>query len=375
VSCERRFWTRGRQTRKSSFIRREFDSRAPAEFLGNSNPRFDGETNPTTCPYPRRLIVGLVGIALLLAILLRLRILPRPENQKSGKFPEQLVYVRSADDLVDTGVLFTSPRQPSKPLAIIWVHGWGANFYTPSYVGIGRALAERGFPTISVNTRMHDIGNVEKYTLLGKRVRGGGYWGVTSEDARDIAAWIDYAEQLGYSRVILVGHSAGWASVARYQADSQDHRVAGLVFASPGVGYSAESDDAQLLAQARKLVDEGAGDDLLRLPHRSFPSFVSASTYLDTVNTPREYKDFFGTKGPDAAVTRITCPVLAFFGSKDDIRGEKDLALLTSSVRRLPRGPATVDTAMIANGNHEYVGEEAQVSEKIVHWIEAELPK
>src|SRR5882724_2838345 len=84
--------------------------------------------------------------------------------------------------------------------------GWGANFYTPSHVGIGRELAERGFPTISVNTRMHDIGNVEKYTLLGKRVRGGGYWGVTSEDTRDIAAWIGYAEQLGYSRVILVGH-------------------------------------------------------------------------------------------------------------------------------------------------------------------------
>ena len=323
----------------------------------------------------RTLIVGLVGIALLLAILLRLRILPRPENQKPGKFPEQLVYVRSADDLVDTGVLFTSPRQPSKPPAIIWIHGWGANFYTPSYVGIGRALAERGFPTISVNTRMHDIGNVEKYTLLGKRVRGGGYWGVTSEDARDIAAWIDYAEQLGYFRVILVGHSAGWSSVARYQADSQDRRVAGLVFASPGVGYSAEPDDPQLLAQARKLVDEGAGDDLLRLPHRSFPSFVSAATYLDSVNSPSEYKDFFGTKIPDAAITRVTCPVLAFFGSKDDIGGEKDLALLTSSVRRLPHGPATVDTAMIANGNHEYVGEEAQVAEKIAHWVEAELPK
>src|SRR5258707_8179624 len=125
----------------------------------------------------RTRIVGLVGIALLLAILLRLRILPRPENQKPGKFPEQLVYVRSADDLVDTGVLFTSARLPSRPLAIIWVHGWGANFYTSSYVGIGRALAERGFPTISVNTRMHDIGNGENYTLLGKEYAVAGIGG------------------------------------------------------------------------------------------------------------------------------------------------------------------------------------------------------
>lgn len=323
----------------------------------------------------KQLVLGAVCAILiaLAAFFLGLRMNFHPENQKPGKFPEQLVYVRSADDVVDGGVLFTSTGSPSKPLAIIWVHGWGANFYTPSYVGIGRALAERGFPTISVNTRMHDIGNVEKYTLLGKRVRGGGYWGITSEDERDIAAWIDYAQQLGYSRIVLVGHSAGWASVAHYQADSQDRRVAGVVFASPGIGYSPQPDDPQLLAQAKKLVDEGAGDDLIRLPNRAYPSFVSAATQLDVANTPRQYKDFFGTQTPDAAITRVTCPVLAFYGSKDDIGGENDLALLTSSVRRLAHGPDRVDTAMIARGNHEYVGEETQVAQVITRWIQTEV--
>ena len=322
----------------------------------------------------RQLALGAVGVILVAvaAFFFGLRLNFHPENQKPGKFPEQLVYVRAADDVVDGGVLFTSPSSPPKPLAIIWVHGWGANFYLPSYVGIGRELAARGFPTISVNTRMHDIGNVEKYTLLGKRVRGGGYWGVTSEAARDIAAWIDYAQQLGYGRIVLVGHSAGWASVAHYQADSQDRRVAGVVFASPGVGYF-EPDAPQLLAQAKKLVDEGSGDDLIRLPNRAYPSFVSAATQLDLANTPRQYKDFFGTQTPDAAVTRVACPVLAFYGSKDDIGGEKDLALLTYSVRRLAHGPARVDTAMIANGNHEYVEEEGQVAQVITRWIETEV--
>jgi pimeloyl-ACP methyl ester carboxylesterase len=312
----------------------------------------------------------LVGVA---AFVAGLKVHVHPEDQKPGSFPEQLVFVRSLDDVVSGGVLFTCPKQLSKPLAIVWVHGWGASFYSPSYVGIGRALAERGFSTISDNTRMHDIGNVEKNTLLGKRVRGGGYWGLTSEDARDIAAWIGYAERLGYGRVVLVGHSAGWASVGRYQADSEDHRVAGLVFASPGVGYSAQPDDPQSLAQAKKLVDEGAGEELLRLPHRSFPSFVSAATYLDSTITPREYKDFFGTQICNAAVMRVTCPILAFFGSKSDIGGEKDLNLLTSSVRRLPRGPSKVDTTMIVDGDHEYVGEEAHVAQTIAQWAETQV--
>jgi hypothetical protein len=103
-----------------------------------------------------------------------------------------------------------SERHWAKPIAIIWVHGWGANFYYPTYVGIGRELAAHGCTTISVNTRMHDIGNVEKYSAAGKRVRGGGYWGVTSQDA------------LGFGKVALVGHSAGWASVGRYQAETGD---------------------------------------------------------------------------------------------------------------------------------------------------------
>jgi len=325
----------------------------------------------------KRLLFGLLGVILLAvgAFLFGVKAGFHPGNPKPGKFPEQLVFVRSADDVVNAGVMFAIPKQSSKPLAIIWVHGWGANFYTPSYVGIGRALAERGFTTISVNTRMHDIGNVEKYTLLGKRVRGGGVWGVTSEDARDIAAWISFAGQVGYSRVILVGHSAGWASVGRYQADTDDKRVAGLVFASPAVGYSAQVDDPKLLAQAKKLVEDGLGEDLLRLPRRSFPSFISAATYVDMLTSPREYRDFFGTQTPNPAVTRVTCPILAFFGSKDDIGGEKDLALLRSSVQRLSRGPRRVSTAMIANGNHEYAGEEAQVAQTIAHWAQTELLK
>lgn len=299
----------------------------------------------------------------------------RPENLNPGQFPEELVFVRSTDDVVSGGVMFASPSQASKRLAIIWVHGWGANFYSPSYVGIGRELAKRGFTTVSVNTRMHDIGNVEKYTTLGKRVRGGGYWGVTSEDARDIAAWIGLAERMGYSRVALVGHSAGWASVARYQADAADQRVAGLVFASGFVGFSAQADDPDLLAQARVLVDNGAGEDLLRLPGRSFPSFISAATHLDMVTTPLEYKDFFGTEILNPAVTRVWCPILAFYGSSNDIGGEKELNLLKSSAQRLSRGPRKVDTTMIANGGHEYVGEEAQVAETIARWAEAELLK
>ena len=95
----------------------------------------------------KQLALGAVGAILiaLAAFFLGLRMNFHPENQKPGKFPEQLVYVRSADDVVGGGILFTSTSSPSKPLAIIWVHGWGANFYTQATLELGGSWRSEGF--------------------------------------------------------------------------------------------------------------------------------------------------------------------------------------------------------------------------------------
>lgn len=299
----------------------------------------------------------------------------RPENQLPGKFPEEIVFARSSDDVVNAGVWFTPPKQSAKPLAVIWVHGWGTNFYSPTYVGIGRRLAALAFTAISVNTRMHDIGNVEKHGSDGKRVRGGGYWGVTGHDARDISAWVDLAARAGFERVVLVGHSAGWASVGRYQVESADPRVAGLVLAS-GMTVAAQPNDPELVARARKLVAAGNGEDIMRLPNRSFPFFISAATYLDMEEPPPEFKDFFGVgQSKTPAVVRLKIPILAFFGTRGDVGGEQELQDLRAAVQRLGSAAPKVTTAMIDGGDHMYLGEEAQVAEKIARWATAELLK
>jgi pimeloyl-ACP methyl ester carboxylesterase len=295
-----------------------------------------------------------------------------PNLPSPGKFPEELIYARSEDDIVNGGVLFSPPQDLAKPVVVIWIHGWGVNFYHPTYVGTGRALAERGYSCISANTRMHDIGNVAGYRW-GRRIRGGGYWGVASEEVRDLAAWIDLAERLGFKQVVLVGHSAGWAAVRLYQFETQDPRVIGMVLASGMVWAEREPTDPELLAQAKRLVEEGRGDDLLRLPNRSFPSFVSAATFLDIHNTPPELYDFFGVETPNPGVTRTRCPILAFFGTDGDVGGEKDLELLESSIRRQTSDPSRVETVMIEGADHMYAAEEPQVAQTIATWADSLL--
>jgi pimeloyl-ACP methyl ester carboxylesterase len=291
-------------------------------------------------------------------------------KETSGKFTEELVNVQSEDSIPNGGVIFAPPKGSAKRIAVIWIHGWGVNFYQPTYVKIGRALAERGYTSIIGNTRMHDLGNV---TWKGdKRIRGGGYWGVASEQVRDIAAWIDFAEARGFKQVVLVGHSAGWAAVTQYQAEKQDHRVVGVVVASGTVRPGTGPTDPDQIAQATRMMAEGHPDELVRDPKRSFPSYISAATMLDIVNTPPEFKDFWGTRTEtkDPAVTRIHCPLLAFYGTRGDVGNDADLKLLKSSIQRQSSGPSRVETVMIQNADHMYTGEEAQVAQTIAKWAD-----
>ena len=241
-------------------------------------------------------VLALLGTTFLLWQWWQWRV-PGAKKITAGKFPEELVYVRSRDDIVNGGAIFTPPKDLAKPIAVIWIHGWGVNFYYPTYVMIGRALAERGYTCITANTRMHDLANVAG-ERGERRIRGGGYWGVASEEVRDIAAWIDFAGDRGFKKVLLVGHSAGWAAVRRYQAEKQDPRVVAVVLASGAVRAETRPTDPEQLAQATRMMADGRGDDLVRIPNRSFPSFVSAATFLDIANTPPEFKDFFGVQTP-----------------------------------------------------------------------------
>ncbi len=321
----------------------------------------------------RVLGIILIVVILLLCGFVFLLLKKNRISVNNAALPEQIVFVRASDDIVNGGIIFNPKSDNKAHTAVIWVHGWGVNFYSPSYISIGRAIAEKGYTCICVNTRMHDLGNVEGYTISGRRLRGGGYWGVASDETKDITAWIDFAESQGFDNIILSGHSAGWAAVRRYQADKQDKRVRGLVLASGQVSPDTKPIDSSQYVQAVRLLSENKGDELIIDPKRSFPSYISADTYMDIVNAPPEYKDFFGFITSNAGITKIHCPILAFFGTNDDVGNEAELESLQSAIRKQPDLQISITTTMIKNADHMYTGEEIQVAETITKWADSIL--
>jgi len=323
---------------------------------------------------PRKISYAIILILILgsLGIIIYWQLEKRKPIVSNASLPEQIVFVRSDDDIVNGGVVFSPKKNDVKSAAIIWIHGWGVNFYSPTYITIGRAIAARGFPCIVGNTRLHDLGTIEGYKW-GKRIRGGGYWGIASDEVHDLAAWIDFADSQGFKQVILVGHSAGWAAVRRYQAEKQDTRVIGLISASGSLYPDTREVDSAQLVQAVRMMADGDSEDLIKDPKRSFPSFISAATFMDIVNAPPELKDFFGFNSSNSAITKIECPVLAFFGTDGDVGNEAELEALKSTIKKQPNLKTKVTTTLIKNADHMYDGEEEQVSETITTWADTIL--
>jgi pimeloyl-ACP methyl ester carboxylesterase len=276
---------------------------------------------------------------------------------------EELVTAYTEDKLTQSGLAFSPSPGPSKPTAVLWVHGATANFYYPSYVAIARKMASDGYTFILGNTRMHDIGCVLAEAADGSVLRGGSLWGLPSKEPLDIGAWMDVAEKNGHASAVLVGHSAGGPAVRRYMAERTDTRVIGWVQASVGLALWPPRADPERLKTATEMVASGHGQDFL-------PNFrLSAGTFLDYATTPDDIYDFYGIEYAKPAITRIRAPLLAFYGSRNDVGSEPDLERLRGLIAKHPPGPMRVDTAMIQDGDHDYEGQAVRVASVIEKWM------
>ena len=75
----------------------------------------------------------------------------------SNDATKRLVSTQTEDGLQLHGVLIQPGKSLSKP-AIVWIHGFGANFYFAPYLRLGQALAAHHYAFLVGNTRGHDFG-------------------------------------------------------------------------------------------------------------------------------------------------------------------------------------------------------------------------
>jgi pimeloyl-ACP methyl ester carboxylesterase len=169
---------------------------------------------------------------------------------------------------------------------------------------------------------------------------------------------------LGFPNVVLIGHSYGGVKVVYYQANRRDPHVLGLVLASPGPVNLTRFREPDLLEEARRLVAEGRGGQLLP-PQSSGEPRHSAQTYLGCAAPSI---DVFGAETSAPAIAQVSCPVLALYG------GREDQPLAAAAFERIKRQAAgRVETRIIEGAVHSYLGSEAAAATVIANWMDAVL--
>jgi len=260
-----------------------------------------------------------------------------------------ILHALTRDEQVHTGALIR-PATEVTSRAVLWIHGGGQNFYYPTYLRIGTALARYGYAFLSANTRGHDYN---------------GTWDLFEHAPLDLVAWIDRLPALGYPQVLLAGHSFGGWRVASYQAERHDPRVGGLIIASTPLRkcwfWDQDPHYQDRLAIAEQMVAEGKSDQFMPLPYpQTAASFVS----LD-----RAAMDLYGLETGEGLLEQAACPVLAWFGTANQEPSIGTAADLEEARTALP--PSFPFTTVVVQGaDHMYRGYEDDVAAIIAGWAD-----
>ena len=261
-----------------------------------------------------------------------------------------LVTTRSEDGLHLEGLLWDGRERDT---AFILLHGFASRFYASVVARVAEALAARGHPALSGNTRGHDYGTMV-VRRDGTTALQGAAWEDPAEGPLDVAGWVAWMERrLAPRRMILIGHSLGGWKAALYRAQRRDPRVGGLVLMSPPPRGTPTWWRPELGELAARMVAEGRGDDLVP-GVQSRAGRVSAQT-LVARGADRWPEDLA------AYLPRVPVPALVTFGER-----EPDAVGRLAALAHLQ--PA-VQTRLIAGGNHNYTDRWEAAAELVLGWL------
>ena len=278
------------------------------------------------------------------------------DHRQRGNADIELISIPTDTYPLD-GLFYTPRHVPTRAAALLF-HGNCHNFYTGPSRFLPEILTAHGIACLAFNRRGHDM-----VTSLDARDIGGGAFQIAAEavaDNRLAAAWL---AGRGHHRPILIGHSNGGVLAAQHCADHPDTPALVLLSAHCGGraittklsarGMFGGDHLPELTAQARKMVEQGRGKDLMLLP--GWWWVASAESVLD-----------YGQNMPDTLVNaaKIRCPVLYLCGDQEpeDIYPARAFAALCG---------ASCEAHIIDDCNHFYTGHEASVGAQVADWLRA----
>jgi pimeloyl-ACP methyl ester carboxylesterase len=119
---------------------------------------------------------------------------------------------------IDAALWQPDGKPPAATTMIVQVHGSGSNLAELPLRAVARALSAQGYAALTISTRQHD-----------EHVNTDNFFDVR----KDIEAAVATAKALGYTTIVLDGHSLGTIQVQYYAATNWDPVIKAVILTGP----------------------------------------------------------------------------------------------------------------------------------------------
>jgi hypothetical protein len=272
---------------------------------------------------------------------------------------------------VDDRITRVRERSSGHRTAIIHVHGIMGNFLVGTLRFLPSRLARAGYPTLVVETRMGNVGQ-----LFGKAI---------FEDAvRDIAAAFWWLEAEGYDRIVVCGYSSGATLAARYVATHHLQGIKAFISISGPWGlpqaleersrkWGADPSYEEIVERLAKVVGSGTpdrpeDDRLFVIEQSRGPTRRPQDSEVYT------YRTWWHSRGPEAYAAMafrqlpdVKVPTLLVQGTADQVvapeEGQRQYDLMVES------GNDRAELVWVQDAGHFYKGQEILLVDAITRFL------
>ncbi len=280
-------------------------------------------------------------------------------------------------DGVKLNAFMNRPRsvRAYKDLAVLHVHGLTGNFFgSTGIMEISKRLASSGITFMSIETRgsyIVEVFNKGRGKHSSEQARGSAFERF-EESVYDIDGAVSFLRRAGFRRIVLSGHSSGCQKIAYYAYKKKCRRISGIILMSPVDDYNYDSsyfgkNHSEIVRMAKRIKARGGYDALMPKKFANDTQFISAGRFLSTNDLSNPEARIFNYNGRLEEFSRITCPVLAIFGT----RGHYEKMDVRKCLKRLSdvSSSARISTMTIKGANHNFKGRRDALASLIDAWI------
>ena len=255
-----------------------------------------------------------------------------------------------------------------KDICVILVHGM-CQTIIDNYFAIvcGNLLSENKIGFIYAHNRGYSIEN-DILMKDGTYTRCGCMYEIFEDCVLDIDLAIEKAKELGYKRIILMGHSYGCNKLIYYYYKKRPDILGVILSSAPdmvGLQLLRQKDYKELIKEAKENIDDGNSTKLLSNLVEDY-MYMSSQTYYNWFNKNSNLDNLpvMGNSNNWYQFESIDVPILTFSGSL-----ETDNYLHLDLLKDKAKNCNNFECKIIENANHFYHNKEDEISLLILNWI------